>query len=166
MVGDSSAALTWPRVLRQGSLGHRPECRWRAGRSPPPGGLEAPRAIGHTRSDYPWRLSRVSEIRAVGDPPRVRIAAAGDIGIGDREERETAHAMASLPGRPYDALVLLGDNVYPSGDPNRLDATVFGPFNDILDQGATLVAALGNHDVQYGNGPAQVDALGLPGRRC
>lgn len=74
--------------------------------------------------------------------PAVRLAAVGDVGTGDREEHETAQTMASLPGPPYDALVLLGDNVYPSGDPSRLDATVFGPFADVLDT-ADLVAALG-----------------------
>ena len=100
----------------------------------------------------------------VGDPPAVRIAAAGDVGTGDREERETAQAMASLAGVPYDALVLLGDNVYPSGDPSRLDATVFSPFGDLLDDGAALVPALGNHDVRDGNGPGQVEALSMPGR--
>lgn len=98
------------------------------------------------------------------DAPVVRLAAVGDVGTGDREEIETAGAMAALPGRPYDALVLLGDNVYPAGDPARLDATVFEPFGAVLGGGADLVAALGNHDVQNGNASGQVEALGMPGR--
>lgn len=103
------------------------------------------------------------EASSATEVPAVRLAAVGDVGTGDREEHETAQAMASLPGAPYDALVLLGDNVYPSGDPRRLDATVFGPFADVLDT-ADLVAALGNHDVKDGDGPRQVASLGMPGR--
>lgn len=101
---------------------------------------------------------------AANDPSAVRLAAVGDVGTGDREEAETAAAMASLPGRPYDGLVLLGDNVYPAGDSARLDATVFDPFAAVLDAGADLVPALGNHDVQNGNAPGQLEALGMPGR--
>ena len=101
---------------------------------------------------------------AAGKEPPTRLAVVGDVGTGDREEAETAAAMASLPGRPYDGLVLLGDNVYPAGDPARLDATVFEPFSAVLDAGADLVPALGNHDVRNGNGPRQVEALRMPGR--
>lgn len=98
------------------------------------------------------------------DPPLARIAAIGDVGTGDDEERATAAEMAGMPGIGYDALVLLGDNVYPSGNPDRLDATVFTPFADVLDQGAQLLAALGNHDVQSGYGDDQAQALGMPAR--
>jgi hypothetical protein len=98
------------------------------------------------------------------NPPAARLAAVGDVGTGDHEEAETAATMASLPGRPYDGLLLLGDNVYPAGDPARLPATVFEPFAAILDDGTDLLAALGNHDVKNGNAAGQVDALGMPGR--
>ena len=99
------------------------------------------------------------------DPPALRLAAAGDVGTGGTAELATAAAMEkSAEERPFDALVLLGDNVYPSGDPARLEATVFGPFGPVLDAGAELVAVLGNHDVRQGNGNAQAAALGMPGR--
>lgn len=100
----------------------------------------------------------------VDEPPAVRLAAVGDVGTGDGEERDTATAMASVARPPYDALVLLGDNVYPSGDPARLDATVFEPFAAVLDDGTELVATLGNHDVEDGNAQGQIEALGMPGR--
>jgi 3',5'-cyclic AMP phosphodiesterase CpdA len=68
-------------------------------------------------------------------------------------------------GNPrYDALLLLGDNVYPDGDPERLPETVFGPFGDLLDRGTALYAILGNHDVTGGWGDEQIAALGMPGR--
>lgn len=99
------------------------------------------------------------------DPPAVRMAVVGDIGdSGDRLDA-TADAMARLGADdPYDVLLLLGDNVYPAGDPARLPDTVFRPFRAVLDAGASLRAILGNHDVMDGHGDAQMDALGMPGR--
>jgi 3',5'-cyclic AMP phosphodiesterase CpdA len=51
--------------------------------------------------------------------------------------------------------------VYPSGDPAQLPDTVFGPFAPVLDEGAELLAILGNHDAPHGD--AQLAALGMPG---
>jgi hypothetical protein len=99
------------------------------------------------------------------DGPRLLIAVAGDVGdSGDRLDR-TAAALDALDGRhPYDVLLLLGDNVYPAGDPTGLERTVFAPFASVLRH-ARLLAILGNHDVADGvDGDAQVAALGLPGR--
>jgi len=98
-----------------------------------------------------------------GDPPDLHLAVAGDAGdSGDRLDA-TADAMARLdPADPFDALLLLGDNVYPDGDPAELDTTVFEPFSAVLDSGAELLAILGNHDADYGE--AQMEALGMPGR--
>ena len=100
---------------------------------------------------------------SAGAPPEVRLAVVGDIGTGDSEEQVTADAINAIPGR-YDGLVLLGDNVYPSGDPARIPTTVFSPFRKILEDGTDLLAVLGNHDVMHGNGSGQVAALGMPGR--
>jgi 3',5'-cyclic AMP phosphodiesterase CpdA len=99
------------------------------------------------------------------DPPTIRMAVVGDIGdSGDRLD-QTADAIARLGADdPYDVLLLLGDNVYPAGDPARLPDTVFRPFRPVLDAGASLLAVLGNHDVMDGHGGAQMDALGMPGR--
>lgn len=93
-------------------------------------------------------------------PPVLRLAVAGDVGTGATAERDTAAAVATAGAdRRFDGLVLLGDNVYPRGDPARLGATVFGPFAPVLDGGAGLLPVLGNHDVE-----AQVGPLGMPGR--
>jgi 3',5'-cyclic AMP phosphodiesterase CpdA len=96
--------------------------------------------------------------------PDVHIGVAGDIGDSGSRLDRTAAAMAVL-GRtdPYDVLLLLGDNVYPAGDPARLPATVFAPFKGVLSQGAKLLAIVGNHDVKQGHGEAQMRALGMPG---
>lgn len=95
-------------------------------------------------------------------PPLVRFTVVGDIGTGDHEEYETARAMTMLfKEGPIDGLVLLGDNVYPDGDPDRLNDTVFIPFGSILYSGTDLLPVLGNHDIRDGNGPGQLEAFGL-----
>ena len=97
--------------------------------------------------------------------PPARLAVLGDVGTGDEVEQATADLVAAYGETdPFDGLVLLGDNVYPDGDPDRLDATVFDPFAPVLDRGASLLPVLGNHDVRDGNGPGQVEELGMPGR--
>lgn len=97
--------------------------------------------------------------------PTVRLAIVGDVGTGDNAERATADAMDGVEGSaPFDALVLLGDNVYPDGDPDQLQAKVFGPFEGVLDAPTQLVPALGNHDIQIADGAGQIEAFNLPGR--
>jgi 3',5'-cyclic AMP phosphodiesterase CpdA len=101
---------------------------------------------------------------AADDPPALRLAVVGDSGEPGRQLDATSGAMAEINTQsvPFDVLLLLGDNVYPSGDPARLPDTVFDPFRPILDEGAELLAILGNHDVPHAD--AQLEALGMPGR--
>jgi 3',5'-cyclic AMP phosphodiesterase CpdA len=98
-------------------------------------------------------------------PPDVHLLVVGDIGDSGRRLEELAAVVAGLDRRTNaDALLLLGDNVYPSGDPDRLPDTVFGPFGPVLAAGTDLLAILGNHDVAKGHGEAQMAALGMEGR--
>jgi len=97
------------------------------------------------------------------EPPLLRVAVAGDIGEGEVEAWDTAAAMLRAgDDDPYDVLLLLGDNVYPDGDPARLPDTVFRPFGDVLDAGARLLAIVGNHDAAGGRSLEQIRALGMP----
>lgn len=97
--------------------------------------------------------------------PTLRMAIAGDTGDSGSHLDAVANAIDALGAEdPYDALLLLGDTVYPDGDPRRLPETVFGPFGTTLGRGASLYAILGNHDVLGGFGEAQMAALGQPGR--
>jgi hypothetical protein len=66
--------------------------------------------------------------------------------------------------RRFDALLLLGDNVYPRGDATKLTQTVFRPFARVLRGRTRLLGLLGNHDVLDGNGPRQLARLRMPGR--
>lgn len=99
------------------------------------------------------------------DPaPDVHLAVAGDVGDSGSRLTATADAIATNgAAQKYDALLLLGDNVYPDGAPARLPDTVFDPFAAVLANGTDLLAVLGNHDVLHGNGPGQMAALGMPG---
>jgi 3',5'-cyclic AMP phosphodiesterase CpdA len=101
--------------------------------------------------------------REPADRPLIRLAVLGDVGTGEAGELAVARRVATVgAGDPFDALVLLGDNVYPDGDPSRLGATVFGPFGPVLDGGAALLPVIGNHDAGFAD--EQVAALGMPGR--
>ena len=103
--------------------------------------------------------------RTAAGQPLVRLAVLGDVGTGGAAEWATAGLVADIgTSDPFDGLILLGDNVYPNGDPDRLGATVFDPFEPVLSSGARLLPVLGNHDVRDGNGPGQVARLGMPGR--
>ena len=97
--------------------------------------------------------------------PLVRIGAAGDVGTGSDTEWATASLMDRAEDSvEFDALLLLGDNVYPHGDPERLADTVFDPFGGVLDGDTVLLGVLGNHDVEQGNALGQVQGLGMPWR--
>lgn len=98
------------------------------------------------------------------DPCELHLALAGDVGDGGSRLRSTASAIAGIDDvQGLDGLVLLGDNVYPSGNPARLGETIFDPFADVLDH-VELYTVLGNHDVKRGHAVPQVAALGMPGR--
>lgn len=97
--------------------------------------------------------------------PEVHLAVAGDTGDSGRRLDASAAAMDEVDQeQPFDALLLLGDNVYPSGDPDRLDETVMQPFGPVLDGRTDLLAILGNHDVIDGRGDEQLERLGMDGR--
>ena len=93
--------------------------------------------------------------------PLARIAIAGDIGTRDDVVRATADEMVDQSRElPYDALVLLGDLVYEEGDADLARASVLQPFDEVLDRGAVLIPALGNHDIESGEGRQILRRLG------
>ncbi len=100
------------------------------------------------------------------DPgPTLRLAVAGDVGTGDSYEWATATRIDALESeRAFDALLLLGDDIYPDGDPNQVDRAVFAPFSGVLDGDTKLIAVLGNHDVVGQHGEEVAAALGMPSR--
>ncbi len=76
----------------------------------------------------------------IGEGP-IRLAVAGDVGTGGDAAYRTAEAMDRREAESeYAALLLLGDNVYPAGDPDQLGRTVFDPFAEVLDGDTRLLA--------------------------
>ncbi len=95
----------------------------------------------------------------------LRVAIAGDVGHPSAELEMSVAAMVNEHARrPFDALVLLGDNIYPDGDPARVGEAVFEPLAPILARGVVLVAVLGNHDVDRGQPDEVARCLGMPAR--
>jgi hypothetical protein len=51
----------------------------------------------------------------------VRFAALGDVGTGDKNQMAIARQMVKYHDeRPYDTVLMLGDNIYGDGDPAKL----------------------------------------------
>jgi predicted MPP superfamily phosphohydrolase len=109
-----------------------------------------------------WPLSSVGISAA---PPEdkaaaetVRFVALGDTGTGGEEQLAVARRMVSYHDeKHYDTVLLLGDNVYPTGNPSELPAKFEKPYAELLKRGVRFYAVLGNHDVNHGNGAGQIN---------
>ena len=113
------------------------------------------------------RSPRPGDAIGSGDVPaaRLRLAVVGDVGHPSPELDATVAALVRASTvRRFDGLVLLGDNVYPDGDPSRVEEAVLEPFRPLLREGVPLLPVLGNHDVQASSGDDLVRLLGMPGR--
>lgn len=94
-----------------------------------------------------------------------RVGVVGDVGHPSPELDLTVAGLARASAdRRFDALILLGDNVYPDGDPALLERAVLVPFVPLLSAGVRPLAVLGNHDVEAGHGDEIARRLGMPGR--
>lgn len=100
-----------------------------------------------------------------GEDPVVHLAAIGDTGDSGSDVDSAGAAIAAIGDEErYDALLMLGDMIYPSGDPALIDDRVYQPFGAVLDEGTDLLAILGNHDVGLDRGDEIMKGLGMPGR--
>ncbi|TVQ91065.1 MAG: hypothetical protein EA397_11255 [Deltaproteobacteria bacterium] len=84
----------------------------------------------------------------VSDPERVRLIALGDVGDDSPAQRQVRDAVGRVcKARGCDFLVLLGDNLYPSGmetpDDPRMDEIVGDVYAPL---GLPVYMVLGNHD--------------------
>lgn len=102
------------------------------------------------------------------DAPLLHLAVAGDTGDSgsklDALGARVAATGALSPQSAYDELLLLGDLIYPSGDPAALPRVIDEPFAGVFALGTELLAILGNHDVKLDRGDEIMATLGMPGR--
>jgi len=87
----------------------------------------------------------------------VRFAVIGDMGTGDSSQFAIASRMAAYCNESqYDTVLMLGDNIYPDGNPSDIQSKFEKPYDALLKRGVKFHAALGNHDVKKGRG-AQIN---------
>jgi 3',5'-cyclic AMP phosphodiesterase CpdA len=100
-------------------------------------------------------------------PASLRWLAIADSGSGDANQRAVADQMATVQlRRPVDLVLMAGDNIYPDGNLNRVEATFQRPYRALLEAKVPFHAVLGNHDIRTGNGDPQIAyaPFGMKGR--
>jgi predicted phosphodiesterase len=97
----------------------------------------------------------------------LRWLAIADSGSGDANQRAVANQMVKVQqSRPVDLVLMAGDNIYPDGNLNRVEATFLRPYRALLEAKVPFHAVLGNHDIRTGNGEPQMayPPFGMKGR--
>ena len=97
----------------------------------------------------------------------LRWLAIADSGSGDANQRAVADQMVKVQlRRPVDLVLMAGDNIYPDGNLNRVEATFLRPYRALLEAKVPFHAVLGNHDIRTGNGDPQIAyrPFGMKGR--
>ena len=100
-------------------------------------------------------------------PASLRWLAIADSGSGNANQRAVADQMAKVhQRRPVDLVLMAGDNIYPDGNLDRVEATFLRPYRALLQAKVPFHAVLGNHDIRTGNGDPQVayPPFGMKGR--
>ena len=108
----------------------------------------------------PVSTPTLGSVTDVDETLKARIAVAGDTGMRNASQDRVARQMATEAQKePYDAFIIAGDMVYPDGDSALTQRSVIDPYKPVLED-AKLVPALGNHDVQSGEGMDIMRQLG------
>lgn len=128
-------------------------------------------AVTATQASAPLSTSTpTSQPSATSTAPALVFAAIGDYGGANQEEAEVADLVKSW----NPAFILtLGDNNYPNGSADQIDAAVgqffhsfIYPYKGSYGEGAQVnrfFPTLGNHDVQTQGGQPYFDYFSLPG---
>jgi len=93
----------------------------------------------------------LSPATALSSDEVLRFIVFGDSGKGDTAQYELARMMAAHHWNQfYDTALMLGDNIYPDGNPEDIQAKFERPYGELLRRGVSFHAVLGNHDVKKG----------------
>ncbi len=107
----------------------------------------------------PVSTPTLGSVTDVDESLQARIAVSGDTGMRNAAQDRVARRMAQEHEKePYDAFAIAGDIVYPNGN-SALTRRSIDPYQPILKD-AELVPALGNHDVESGEGMDILRQLG------
>lgn len=80
-----------------------------------------------------------------------RFAVLGDTGTGKQGQIAIANRLNQfLTERPFDTILMLGDNIYSGGKASDIGPKFEQPYADLLRQHVKFYAILGNHDVRNG----------------
>jgi 3',5'-cyclic AMP phosphodiesterase CpdA len=110
----------------------------------------APAASANTSSNI-LRTGVAALSPAPSSDDAIRFIVFGDSGRGDTHQYELARMMVAHQWNQfYDTALMLGDNIYPDGDPADLAAKFERPYAELLIRGVSFHAVLGNHDVKKG----------------
>jgi hypothetical protein len=96
-----------------------------------------------------------------------RFVALGDVGTGNIGQLAIAEVMDEyFRQRPFELVLMTGDNIYEDGDIQRVGATFGRPYRFLRQQEVPFYAVLGNHDIRTKNGVDQVNysAFNMQGR--
>jgi predicted phosphodiesterase len=78
-------------------------------------------------------------------------AVMGDTGTGDEAQLAVAKQMVKQREKsPFGFVLMLGDNIYESGDRKYIKSRFEEPYKDLLDADVKFYAVLGNHDIIKG----------------
>jgi hypothetical protein len=101
----------------------------------------------------------------IGNESPYRFTAIGDWGTGNAFQKDVARQMADLYRRePFDAVLMLGDNIYEDGDINKYGKAYFTDmYAPLIQGGVQFIVALGNHDRRGGFQDDQVRFFKMPG---
>src|SRR6516225_3507368 len=103
---------------------------------------------------------------SAGPAAEVRFAVIGDSGTGQKPQYEVGRQMDLLHKKEgFGFVLMLGDNIYPNGNPRLFKRRFEEPYKALLDDGVKFYASLGNHDViKGGPGEREYPEFNMQGR--
>jgi hypothetical protein len=100
----------------------------------------------------PWTAARGGRSDSAAE---VKFAVIGDSGTGRSPQYEIGRQMDLLHKKEgFGFVLMLGDNIYPNGNPKLFKQRFEEPYKALLEDGVKFYASLGNHDVVKG-GPGE-----------
>ena len=116
----------------------------------------------HKAEDKPGVIEQVKQ--AITGQDKLEFVAIGDTGSRLPGQYTTAKALVkAYEDKPFEFVLLLGDNIYPHGDVSKYGEAGFTqPYGPLLKAGVPFYVSLGNHDVLFGHKAAQLKFFKMP----